>query len=296
MITYNKVPAVPLFSEITAMPGQAKLTPEVRLLPPGHVIHEGLARLQKDFPPLKVLCRIVMPDHLHFLIFVREPTAETLGTMLATFSSHCTTALRQAGAIAPGLSFFTPGFNDKIAYNPGSKDAFYNYVVDNPRRYLVKKLYPQYFRNMLALELNGRQLAIYGNFFLLDNPVKSAVRISSRDTIAEHVKKTREWDETVRSLGALVSPFISPEEKKWRDRAIAEGARIILIVNYTFSERSKPHRTLFDLCEQGRLLIVSTGRYAAEQKTITRAEALEMNDIAASISRLSPRAYRLRPR
>lgn len=36
-------------------------------------------------------------------------------------------------------SMFQPGYNDKIAFRAGSKEAFFNYIADNPRRYLVRK-------------------------------------------------------------------------------------------------------------------------------------------------------------
>lgn len=318
MITYMKAPGLPPFSRITPRQGMAKVTPVFELLPLGKIIYGCLDQLHLDYPQIQIRCCIAMPDHLHFLIFVSERQEKPLGSILASFSSNCTKSMRgllsdprlaeeiSAPALSywrpafylfrknPSLSVFTPGFNDRIVFSRDSENAFYQYILDNPRRYLVKKLYSGYFRNKVNLELDGRRLALYGNFLLLDNPAKSAVKISRRkETMPDFPQKIREWKQTIFNRGVLVSPFINPEEKIYRDQAIEEGGNIILIVNYTFTGRAKPHKALFELCEEGRLLFVSTGRHDCEQQAITRAEALEMNAIAASIASLSPGDYRL---
>ena len=165
---------------------------------------------------------------------------------------------------------FEPGFNDKIAFKAGAKDAFYNYIADNPRRYLIKKLLPDYFYHKLIIEVNGIRCGLYGNIFLLDNPVKSAVKISRiRERTPDLESKLKEWDETIRCGGAVVSPFINPYEKEIRDQAIAQEAGIILIVDYRFSERAKPYKALFDLCAEGQLLIISTEENAPPPPPIT---------------------------
>jgi hypothetical protein len=134
---------------------------------------------------------------------------------------------------------FEPGFNDKIAWRAGAKDAFYNYIVDNPRRYLVKKIYPEYFYHKLLLTVGERKCGLYGNIFLLDNPVKSFVKLSRiKSRTPDLEQKIKEWEETLRCGGVLVSPFINPEEKVWRDEAIRNGNGIILIVDYRFSDRN----------------------------------------------------------
>lgn len=319
MVTFMKAFGLPAFSEIKPEPGAAKITPVVNMLPLGKIIYSGLDKLEHDFPQVKILCRIAMPDHLHFLIFVTERMDRPLGSVLATFTSRCTKTMRSILANPnfltetgnrtvrnywrrafydfqknPKLSVFTPGFNDKIVFSRTSRESFYNYICDNPRRYLVKKHLPEYFRNKLNLELDGKKLALYGNFFLLDNPVRSAVKISRRkETMPDLSQKIQQWQETIRCGGVLVSPFINPEEKVYRDLAIVEGASVILIVNYIFSERTKPHKTLFDLCGKGRILFVSTGNHDLDPNAVTRAEALEMNAIAVAIAALAPGSCRL---
>lgn len=86
----------------------------------------------------------------------------------------------------------------------------------------------------------------------------------------------------------LVSPFVNPEEKKYRDKAIENGNGLIIIVDYTFTERAKPYKALFDLCEEGRLLIISTEEYATSPHGMQYARAQKMNAIAEAAAQIPP--------
>ena len=299
MITILKSASAPVFSSISPDPGAPKISPIVTLTPIGEIIQKCLDSLLIENPALRILNRSVMPDHLHFELFVTEPTEEHLGSLIASFKSACTKAYRNLyqSAETEKRSLFESGFNDKITFRAGAKDAFYNYIADNPRRYLVKKICPEYFYHKLKIEVEGISCGLYGNIFLLDHPTKSFVKISR---IPDHTpdldKKIREWEETIRCGGVLVSPFINPEEKIYRDKAIENNNGLIIIVDYTFSEREKPYKALFDLCEEGRLLIISTEEYAAPPREMRYSQASKMNAIAAAVAKLAPRSAKILPR
>lgn len=238
-----------------------------------------------------------MPDHIHFELFVTERTEMPLGSMIAAFKSACSKQFYedfpQSSLAQNRLPLFESGFNDKIAFRAGAKDAFYNYIIDNPRRYLVKKLCPDYFFHKLQINVNGRDCGLYGNIFLLDNPVKSFVKLSREPLKTPgYESKIKEWEETIRSGGVLVSPFINPYEKEYRDIAIKNGNGIILIADYRFSERKKPYKELFDQCAEGRLLIVSTEQFPDPPKAMNYLHAQELNAIASQIAQLPPLSVR----
>lgn len=69
-----------------------------------------------------------------------------------------------------------------------------------------------------------------------------------------------------------------------RQEAEKLGSKIILIINEAMGERYKPVGHDFELCESGRLLIVS----APVSKSLTREACLAMNALAANISGLQP--------
>ena len=301
MITIQKSPSFPVFSTITHDSRYKKITPVVDLTSAGKIIYDCLDALCIDFPNLKILRRIAMPDHIHFELFVTAPTEEPLGSIIAVFKSQCTKKywlkFSESNLELEKGSMFLPGFNDKIAFQAGAKDAFYNYIADNPRRYLVKKLCPEYFYHKIMIEIEGKRYGLYGNIFLLDNPVKSFVKISrDKSKMPDLDEKMKGWEETIRCDGVLVSPFINPSEKEIRDKAIENGNGLIIIVNYRFSERTKPYKSLFDLCAEGRMLIISTEEFPSPPKDMRYSEAQKLNGIALAVAKLPPLGAKLIPR
>lgn len=293
MITILKSPEAPIFSSITRDPNIEKISPILHLHPAGKIIYDCLNEMCRKFPTLCLLRAVAMPDHLHFEIFVTERTEDPLGSIVGAFKSECSKKYWEAFPESPQalgkIPLFLSGFNDKIAFKAGAKDAFYNYIADNPRRYLVKKLCPDYFYHKVLIEIEGKRCGLYGNIFLLDNPVKSFVKVSrDKSKMSDLDEKIKEWEETIRCGGVLVSPFINPAEKEYRDMAIKNGNGIIIILDYRFSERAKPYKSLFDLCTEGKLLIVSTEEFAAPPKVMSYPHAKEMNAIASAIAQLPP--------
>lgn len=298
MITILKSPSYPVFSYIAADPASPKISPVVTLSPVGEIIYEAMNQLCVSYTGLKILRRIAMPDHIHFELFVTQSTGLPLGSMIAAFKSICSKEFRvrnPESALAKNkIPMFEPGFNDKIAFRAGSKDAFYNYIADNPRRYLVKKLCADYFYHKLMIEIEGMKCGLYGNLFLLDNPVKSFVKISrDKSKMRDLDDRMKEWDETIRCGGVLVSPFINPAEKEIRAKAIENGNGLIIVLDYRFSERTKPYKSLFDLCAEGRLLIISTEEFSTPPKAMHYSQAQKLNGIASAIAKLAPSAARL---
>ena len=300
MITLLKSAGIPALSAIRKDEKCKKISPIVDISPAGGIIGEELLKLEKDFPQLKILCKIIMPDHVHFEVYVRSRLERHLGFLIGRFKSNCSKRwweITGIGSSTETPSLFQPGFNDKIAFKAGMKDAFYRYIDDNPRRYLVKKLLPEYFYHKTMIEIAGRRWGLYGNLWLLDTPVKSWVKISRiKERTPNLPYRIKEWEETIRCGGTLVSAFINPEEKHYRDMAIRDEACLILVVDYRFSDRQKPYKELFNLCGEGRLLIVSSEKYDRPPKKITHAEAEVLNECAKRISELAPGSALLRAR
>ena len=82
----------------------------------------------------------------------------------------------------------------------------------------------------------------------------------------------------------LISPFISPAEKKIRDEAEMIGSKFILIQDQPFNEKYKPFKHNFELCSQGRLLIIAPKE--SVRKESFREKCLEMNNLAEAMAKL----------
>lgn len=288
LVTINKGEGIPDFSRLYDGPEMNARYPGVVTSRIGDAIKNGLRRLDEEYPFLKKISYIVMPDHIHFILEYLEKADMKLGDVIARFK----TGIRHELGL-PGV--FMPGFHDRILRYKGQLAHMRHYVMDNPRRRIIKKRHPEYFIRPHAITLWGKEYAIYGNFQLLREPVASSVRESRRFSEEERRALRQEWEETIRSGGVLISPFIHPVEKEIRDRGVAEGASLIRIGREEMRERYKPSGVEFDLCAQGRLLIISTEKARSGEK-ICRAEAEEMNALAARLSSEALPALTLRSR
>lgn len=210
-----------------------------------------------------------MPDHLHILLFVEYPTDDTLGKIIARFKIEVNKAAGTTGV-------FAKGFNDQILKSSRSLAVLYRYLRENARRLAVRRARPEFFRRVNALEIGGKAFQAYGNFQLLDCPFKEQVIVHRADSSETRQKNREQWLYTAANGGVLVSPFISPAEKEIRKEAEESGGRFILIISEPMGERYKPTGRDFELCEAGRLLIIS----ANLPGELSRKNCLTMNELA----------------
>lgn len=279
MVTLNKSPHIEEFGTLKGdyrIPhGQAGCpTVEPSLI--GKAIKEILHHFDLMEPKVKIIKYALMPDHLHILLFVTEPIEDTLGRVIARFKN----AVNKAAATK---SVFAKGFNDQILKRSRSLDTLIDYLSDNPRRLAVRRAHPEYFRRVNHMEIEGMPLSGYGNFELLGNPFKIPVVVHRADSNEIRPKKRAEWLYVAANGGVLVSPFISVDEKAIRTEAEELGGHFIHITNRPIDDRFKPSGRDFELCEEGRLLIVSI---PGIDDSVTRPLCLAMNRLAEEICKM----------
>lgn len=277
------------------------IAPSVLLSRSGAVVQEQIAQIAVLNPDMDVPYYVIMPDHLHLIWRVKGVLKRDLGYYIGLFKSRCTKRWRELNGIAapdtegkPHRSgadaLFAERFNDCIAFDEPTYLKYVNYVQDNPRRRLMAILMPEYFRRCIQVAVSDQLFDVYGNFTLLKHPMISPVVISSRHTPELKAKLQHEWDEIIRSGGVLVSAFISPQEREVMRRGIEGCASIIRLVPDGLYPKYKPHGREFDLCAEGRLLHVGKVKLSAARHTVTRAQALEYNDLAFWIASRTPGA------
>jgi REP element-mobilizing transposase RayT len=242
-----------------------------------HLWHD----MPKTYPAVSTSTLVIMPDHLHGIVQVKEQMAQSVGVPLRAFKSQVTSALRKKTG-NPVLNVWNPGYHDLCVWRKGALKAYTDYLCDNPRRYCVKKANPDVFRRINQLKhprlpadqsWNG-----YGNLFLLDRPEMGNIRVS-RKASPDEIMRLR--DETMKQASrgmVVVSPFISPGEKEIA-KAVLEADRgdVILMKPDGFPELFKPGGRYFDLCLQGRLLILSAYPDVGHPSELTREKCLMMN-------------------
>lgn len=62
---------------------------------------------------------------------------------------------------------FEDNYDDTICMSHGQREAMINYVNDNPRRAIIRELYPDFMARRLHVMINGHDYAAFGNLFLL---------------------------------------------------------------------------------------------------------------------------------
>lgn len=276
MVTLKKADEAPRFANIVNVGSCEKMEAGVQLTAAGKCLWTQKEVWEAEFEALHVMCFIVMPDHVHMLLRVKERTDRHLSHLLGIYKLGCNREL--------SVRAFDDGFNDKIVFRKGQKDAFYRYITDNPRRYLARRLHREFFERTVNFEVDGTVYALYGNLFLLNAPDKTVVRYSSRHTADERRRKEGEYAEAMRTRGVLVSPFIHPEERAVRDRAVAAGCPLIKVVQNGFGARFKPSGADFDLCAEGRLLLIGPAEVTTRRVDLHRGAAMAANALAEAVA------------
>jgi len=239
------------------------------------------AAISSKYPEIKSLAFQVMPDHIHGILFFTQETKIHLGQVVASFKKESNDlALEQSGT-----KLWEAGFNDVILSGKNQLQHMMEYIHDNPRRLWIKLHNPNFFTIKNNVKVGEWEVATVGNQFLLNHPVKIAVRcsrsINTDDAIAREVNNYM----ALASKGAiLVSPAISKAEKAVMRAAFEAHLKTIVLLENGFSPLWKPGGKQFDACAQGRLLLVAPWPHHNQRTTISRNQCLMLNQLAATIA------------
>ena len=184
-------------------PGLWRIAPT----PFGEAVLEALAEMPRIAPQVEIIAVQLMPDHIHFIVFVKVPLARPLGSLVRGFKAgaakrwkayiakngegyiakngesqntqFCDAAFCSvpghscAGGSVPahfcaGLKW-AEGFQDTVLLHEGQLKAMIAYIRDNPRRLAEKRANPALFRRVerIELPLDGGRLT--GSFEALGN-------------------------------------------------------------------------------------------------------------------------------
>lgn len=253
LITINKKPNSPVFGQLAGdwrIPVGYPNSPYIMYSDLGKNILRTIKQIPTIIPNTDLMQYIIMPDHIHFLIFVKGKTPYHLGKYISAFKNN----LR----LKVGYSVFQTGFNDKILSVTRKLDDIYRYMRENPYRLAIKRANPENFRRCDKIKIQGQLYTGYGNLFLLKNPFRDAVIIHRKYTEKEREALRERWLHNSYAGGVLVSPFIAQSEKDIREEAEKFGGRIILIVDKPLPPAPyKPAYRDFYRCANGELLILA---------------------------------------
>jgi len=295
LITATTLPGSPRLSEIPDLAareirkGEMIIPDNTRL---GEKIKEEIQAIPAHHPEMRILRFVIMPDHIHIVLQVTARLKRMLGSELAGFFGACSKASSRLQGLTEVKTLFET-FHDRVILSYEQLGRAIKYVEDNPRRYIYRRRYPDLFRRYLHLEVAGHEYAAFGNIFLLKEMCLLPVRIHRRWSEQEFQTYSERCRAEIDRGAVPITPAIHPAEKAIVQYARDNGGRMIMLKDQGFEERFKPKGADFDLCCDGRLLLLAPWpENVGRKSTAGYAEFHKMNDLALAIASL-PHSERL---
>ena len=289
----------------------------------GNAVVDELYVMCRHYPAIRVLQFCLMPDHLHAVIHVTKAMDTSIRAVVrgywqgvkklgraytlsvaSEFNSETTNeggknteTTNEGGKNTEttnegGYPF--PIFTERPFIRPlsrrGQLNTMIRYVQMNPQRLATKRLKPGYFRVQKEIEIGHRKYDGVGNVALLMAGQYDTVHVrSTMVKAAENGSDTQLRDYMnsrvlmARKGVVMVSPFISPQEKRVMQVLLQEQHPFILLTDNGFRDYYKPADALFEACAAGRLLILSPWPYDEGKRHISRSECVALNAMAEVI-------------
>lgn len=277
----------------------------VERTPLGNAVVDELYVMCKHYPAIRILQFCLMPDHLHAVIHVTQVMDTSIRSVIRgywqggkkhgrAYTLSVSAELNSAGMDEGGGGYPFPVFTERPFIRPlsrrGQLQTMIRYVQMNPQRLATKRLKPGFFRVQNDIEISSRKYDGVGNVALLTEQNYDVVHVQSTMVkAAEHgdVKPLRDYMNSrvllARKGVVMVSPFISPQEKRVMQVLLTEQHPFILLTDNGFRDYYKPADRLFDTCAAGRLLILSPWPYDEGKRHISRSECVALNSMAEEI-------------
>ena len=186
---------------------------------------------------------------------------------------------------SPHGLLFAHGFNDKLLLREGQLRRWLDYLHDNPRRLLIKRMHPDLFRVHEGVTVGAWHCSAVGNMALLTAPTRLQVRISRSISPELLATEKERFLSAARAGAVLVSPSISPGEKLIMRAAFDEQLPVIALSSNGIAPMQKPSGERFYACAEARLLILSPFPHTNNRTVITREACNTLNALAWEICR-----------
>ena len=265
MITLNIEGRAPLFGSLQGGIENARMD----YSPFGKIVSDQIEHAFGAYNQIQICAKQLMPEHLHFVVWVKSAIPVNLGEIIRKLKIGCTQAYRDNinGRInttcTNATSLFEAGFHDRVLLHAGQLRNLINYVHDNPRRAAIKRANPNLFKLRQSVEVAGFECTILGNRFLKDDPMKEMLQCSRSLTQEEIDKRKSECLYLAQRGVVFISAAISEGEKQIC-RALREaGYPLVILLNEGFPAADSPHAkyykpqgVYFEACAAGKLLLI----------------------------------------
>ena len=318
-----------------AIPAGQEGAPHTTATELGREVINCLRAIPQYHKEARLIAHQLMPDHLHFILFITKDGGDHLGNIIKGFKIGCNKAYRRLfPAAAPSVGepavpsfvgepailsqaqqptqvqqptqaqkppqaqsprrptteerkhgiLWQASYYEKPLSGKGQLERMIDYVHDNPRRLLVKRLNSRLFR-ISSLTAAGITFSAVGEPAILSQAQKRsvAVRISRHNDAARLARIIDEQMQKARNGAVIISPFVSPGEKTLQTLLMAEHLKHIRIDGIGFGQYYKPPGEEVDAVADGFLLLLSPWEYDPSRH-LGKPEFEELNRIASQIA------------
>jgi len=166
----------------------------------------------------------------------------------------------------PQRPLFDDNYDDTVCLDDRHRQAMIDYVHDNPRRALLRRLLPDVLCRCLHVQIGGRSYGAFGNLFLLRWPRKVQVMCHRRHPVTripyelteDYTSDCSRWEAAIMEGGTvIVNPGISRGELLMKDKCLDRGFPLIHLQKEPIGRYWKPERKRFEACARGSLLILA---------------------------------------
>ena len=283
---------------VRLLDGGGNETAHAELLPLGEMVLKRLLTVHGANPALTLSNRVIMPDHVHFLLIVdfdRDPAFDPIDFAHWVQGVGCMSSafLRGAGTSPPLGAFqggaggeppvtWEKGFWLTLSLSSRQLAAIRRYIRGNPARALWKKAHPDRFRVMPGIRHASLDPALrwsaMGNPTLLASPFRFPVRLTRRLPVEAQEEALAEAMNRARHGMVPVCGFISPAEHELERRLRTEpAARWIKAVPHGLRAGYDPTLEDSRALADGRLLLLSSFSPEVPVSPISRANCEAMN-------------------
>lgn len=289
-------------------PNGATDAPHIELSELGKSVKACWKAIETHHPEVRIFSIMIMPDHLHGILFVETKMESHLGEIIKGFKTGCNkeyrrleekemeTRLQQCCSKENNQTntgkaqkedkkglLWSRNYNDKILEGPNELDRWFKYLADNPRRLAIKRAHPDFFRVRFNISIAGQNYAAIGNRFLLNYPTKEAVQCSRTISESELEVYKEKMMSKARKGAVLISPAISKGEQIVMRTALDAHLPLIFLSPWGFNSFSKPGHQYYEACSEGRFLILAPWEHQNQRIPLTREMCLELNKLTKDI-------------
>lgn len=161
---------------------------------------------------------------------------------------------------------FDDNYDDTVCLDDRHREAMIAYVNDNPRRAILRRLFPDVMRRCLKVQIGDRCYGTFGNLFLLRWANKVQVQCHRKhpdngqpyENTADYARQREQWLAAI--LGGatvIVTPGISRGELLMKNECLEKGFPLIHLQKDPVNRYWKPEKQRFEACANGSLLILA---------------------------------------